>query len=262
MKICLMTSNRPRHIKLAESLSKVASELVIIQEAKPAKLFSPGSLSKNNADYIKRMEDAETEIFGELRFTSFKSASMVLGLDEISTLDMDGMSILTDCDMFIVFGCGIIKGPIADFLFTRKAINLHMGLSPYFRGSACNFWAQYLGYPEFVGATIHYLSALVDKGPIIKRVVPIKLTDDGFMNGMLAVLSGQKALLHIIKHGTANNQPIALYQDEKTINLSKRADFDEKVVFEFMEEKRWVASGLNEKRRETLLKRARDIIRI
>ena len=262
MKICLITSNRPRHIALAESLSKVATELMVIHEVKPAKLFSSGSLSKNMSDYMARMEEAETEIFGGMRFTSFKSASMVLAMDEISTLNIDDLSILMDCDLFVVFGCGIIKGPIADFLFARKAINLHMGLSPFFRGSACNFWAQYFGFPEFVGATIHYLSASVDNGTVIKRVVPIELTDDGFQNGMLAVVSGQKAILDIAKHGTTSDQLTVIHKDEKLIKLSKRADFDERVVSEFMEENRWTAYDLNEKRRKTLLKVARDIIQI
>ena len=33
-----------------------------------------------------------------------------------------------------------------------------MGLSPFYRGSSCNFWAIKDKKPEFVGSTIHYLS--------------------------------------------------------------------------------------------------------
>lgn len=262
MKICLMTSNRPRHLHFAESLSKLASEMVLIQEAKPAKLYAPKSMSREWSDYIKRMDDAETEIFGRVRFTSIRCNSMVLGLDEISTLDIRDLLTLQGYDVFIVFGCGMIKGPIAEFLFSKKAINLHMGLSPYFRGSACNFWAQYLGYPELVGATIHYLSASVDGGHVISRVIPSHLTDDGFKNGMLAVLSGQKAIIDILKNGKLRQQVGRPQRSADLISITKRADLTETVMSDFMTKKKWMINGLDQKRKNRLLQMDPDLIYI
>ena len=49
-----------------------------------------------------------------------------------------------------------------------------MGISPYYRGSACNFWALYDKNPQFVGATIHYLSEGLDDGDILFHVLPSK----------------------------------------------------------------------------------------
>ena len=45
-----------------------------------------------------------------------------------------------------------------------------MGISPYYRGTDCNFWALYDGNPHLVGATIHYLSEGLDSGDIAYHV--------------------------------------------------------------------------------------------
>ena len=42
-----------------------------------------------------------------------------------------------------------------------------MGVSPYYRGTDCNFWALYDGNPHLVGSTIHYLSKGLDNGPML-----------------------------------------------------------------------------------------------
>ena len=49
----------------------------------------------------------------------------------------------------------------------QKAINIHAGISPYYRGTDCNFWALYDGNPHLVGSTIHLLSKGLDSGPIL-----------------------------------------------------------------------------------------------
>ena len=44
-----------------------------------------------------------------------------------------------------------------------------MGVSPYYRGADCNFWAQNDKNSNLVGATIHYLSDGIDDGRIISH---------------------------------------------------------------------------------------------
>ena len=67
-----------------------------------------------------------------------------------------------ESDIYVVFGSSYIKGFLVDFLIKRKAINIHMGLSPYYRGADCNFWALQDDNPHYVGATIHLLSKGLD----------------------------------------------------------------------------------------------------
>ena len=158
MKVALFTSNHPRHISLINRISHIADELHVIQETKPMFLASNSCEQKYLEKYMDLMSTAELQVFGDHKFHEGKNFQLSVGLGEASKLNFSVFEEIMDCDFFIVFGCGILSGDLGKFLIKRKAINLHMGISPFFKGAACNFWAQYFGKSEFVGATIHYLS--------------------------------------------------------------------------------------------------------
>jgi folate-dependent phosphoribosylglycinamide formyltransferase PurN len=81
-------------------------------------------------------------------------------------------------DVLLVFGTGLLKAPLID-AFPDRVLNIHLGLSPYYRGAGTNFWPLVNGEPEYCGATIHYLDAGVDSGPVIAHVRPEIRTSDG-----------------------------------------------------------------------------------
>ena len=72
-------------------------------------------------------------------------------------------------DVVLVFGTGLLKRPLLD-AFAGRLLNIHLGLSPYYRGAGTNFWPLVHREPEFCGATIHFLDEGVDTGPIIAHV--------------------------------------------------------------------------------------------
>lgn len=55
---------------------------------------------------------------------------------------------------------------------TRKIVNLHLGLSPFYRGSATLFWPFVNRELEYLGTTIHLATAKVDAGEILARIDP------------------------------------------------------------------------------------------
>ncbi len=71
-------------------------------------------------------------------------------------------------DVVLVFGTGLLKTDLIAS-FPGRILNLHLGLSPYYRGAGTNFWPLVNGEPEFVGATIHYLDEGLDSGPIVSH---------------------------------------------------------------------------------------------
>jgi methionyl-tRNA formyltransferase len=81
-------------------------------------------------------------------------------------------------DVVCVFGTGLLKQPLID-AFAGRILNLHLGLSPYYRGAGTNFWPLVNGEPEYCGATIHFLDAGVDSGPIVAHVRPAMRATDG-----------------------------------------------------------------------------------
>jgi folate-dependent phosphoribosylglycinamide formyltransferase PurN len=78
----------------------------------------------------------------------------------------------------LVFGTSLLKQPLID-TFPGRIINVHLGLSPYYRGAGTNFWPLVNGEPEYCGATIHFLDIGVDTGPIVAHVRPEIHSGDG-----------------------------------------------------------------------------------
>jgi folate-dependent phosphoribosylglycinamide formyltransferase PurN len=76
-------------------------------------------------------------------------------------------AILDACkpQVIVVYGTAIIKANI----FNRAqniTLNMHTGLSPYYRGDSTLFWPVYYDDPDHLGVTVHELVASVDGGAI------------------------------------------------------------------------------------------------
>jgi folate-dependent phosphoribosylglycinamide formyltransferase PurN len=80
-------------------------------------------------------------------------------------------------DVVVLFGTSVVRHPLLG-AFAGRMVNVHLGLSPYYRGSATNFWPLVLDQPECVGATIHLAVAQVDAGGILAQVRPPALPED------------------------------------------------------------------------------------
>ncbi len=72
-------------------------------------------------------------------------------------------------DLIIAYGCSIIRDPLLE-AFEGRFLNVHLGLSPYYRGSGTNYWPLVNAAPEYVGATIMYIDAGIDTGEIIHQI--------------------------------------------------------------------------------------------
>ena len=74
-------------------------------------------------------------------------------------------------DIALIFGCGMIKGELAEVL-PELTINLHLGLSPRYRGAATLFWPFYFLEPQWAGCTFHKIVDEPDAGDILHQCVP------------------------------------------------------------------------------------------
>ena len=81
-------------------------------------------------------------------------------------------------DLVLIFGSGLVKDPLFSALPEDK-INLHLGLSPRYRGAATLFWPFYFMEPTYAGTTFHYIVSEPDAGEIIHQVVPPLDLKDG-----------------------------------------------------------------------------------
>ena len=72
-------------------------------------------------------------------------------------------------DLIISYGCSIIKSRLLS-IFQGRFINIHLGLSPYYRGSGTNFWPIVNNELQFIGTTFMFIDSGIDTGPIIHQI--------------------------------------------------------------------------------------------
>lgn len=101
-------------------------------------------------------------------------------------------------DVLLIYGTSVIPNSVLN-LPRRVALNMHTGISPRYRGTACVFWAIHNREPEWVGATIHECTSEVDGG----RVFAIRHTHihrDDTLHHIFArtVMVGAEAYLEVV----------------------------------------------------------------
>lgn len=72
-------------------------------------------------------------------------------------------------DVIAAYGCSIIRDPLLG-TWSGRFLNVHLGLSPYYRGAGTNYWPLVAGAPEYVGATFMHIDAGIDTGDIIHQI--------------------------------------------------------------------------------------------
>lgn len=242
MKITLITSNQNRHKFLTNLLSEISSELYVIQEKKnflqsrydeKATLIS--DLRKN---YFEKVADAEKKIFSsEIKLSVKIKELMTINRGELNKIDLKKLNLFLKSDIYIVFGSSFLKGELIKFLIKNKALNIHMGISPYYRGTDCNFWALYDGNPHLVGATIHYISEGLDSGPMLYHAISTCYKLDPFFYTMSSVKSAFLSLVDRIENQTIFNYKPILQDKSYEIRYSKKIDFNDQVIKTFLNKK-------------------------
>lgn len=81
-------------------------------------------------------------------------------------------------DLMIVCGAPLLKPAIYE-IPRLGTVNLHFGISPDYRGIHTLLWPWQCGDYIHIGATLHYINAGIDTGPVLSRVYPaLEPTDD------------------------------------------------------------------------------------
>ena len=237
MQITLFTSNDLRHSYLIKFLANFCDKLFVIQESKTF-LNDINNAKKQNSkileNYLKKVTEAQNKIFkGELVNKNNKKIKILpILFGDLNKLSLSKLKEFLNSDIYIVYGSSYIKGDLIELLVKKKTINIHAGVSPYYRGAGCNFWALYDGNPHLVGSTIHLLSKGLDSGPILYHAMS-NLKTNPFEYTMSSVKSAFHSIGERIKDSSIFEiKPI--FQDKnKEIRYSKINDFNEDTVREY-----------------------------
>ena len=121
----------------------------------------------------------------------------ILKVDSINQQSVKDRLIHENPDVLIDHGTSIVKPFILET--APLALNLHWGLSPYYRGTHCTEWALINWDPYNIGVTIHKLTAQIDGGEIIaqRRATVTQDTTSAEIDMELTRL-GTQALLDIL----------------------------------------------------------------
>ena len=259
MKTTVFTSNQPRHLSLVNRISSISDEVYCVQECNtvfPGQASDFYNKSETMEKYFKQVMLAERGCFGELGFLPQNVRSLSIKGGDLSNLDRTALVNCLDSDLYIVFGASYIRGWLAKFLVKNRALNIHMGLSPYYRGSSCNFWALYDNNPNYVGATIHMLSEGLDSGPILYHCVPRWDGETPFEFTMKSALVAHKSLTSRIKNGEVFEISPTKQCKNDELRYTKNADFTDVVATEFLEREltpELLSKQLNDQKRPELL---------
>ena len=233
MKITLFTSNKSRHINLINLLSDVSDKLYVIQECStifPGIIPGHYQASPTMKKYFNNLAKAQSQIFGNSYINNknnIKILPMLFG--NLNHCSMDLLSDFLKSDLYITFGSSYIKGELADFLVKQKAINIHAGVSPYYRGADCNFWALYDDNPHLVGTTVHLLSKGLDSGPILYHAMS-NLKTNPFKYTMSTIKSAFYSISERIKDASIFKIKPLVQTKKNEVRYSKKSEFNEEIV--------------------------------
>ncbi len=199
-RVVLLTANGRRHRYAGAAIAEWANLVGIVSEAKAPTVPNP-TLSPRDRETVERhlagRDVVEARLLGE---PPALPAELVLQLPEGGVNRPEVVEWVRErqADVLVLFGTSIVKAPLLD-LFAERIVNVHLGLSPYYRGSGTNFWPLVERKPECVGATIHLAAPQVDAGPILGQVRPeVEISDRAHQLGTKAIVAALAAVRWVL----------------------------------------------------------------
>jgi len=175
VKVVILTGRELRHTFMRKAIALDANIEVLSSycEGSEKSLLNTAKREKNDTNQLTHLlarENSEKDFFETfVKLTPDNSNPSFIAKGEINDeVKVQEIKALNP-DLIIAYGCSIIKEPLVEH-FEGRFLNVHLGLSPYLRGSGTNFWPLVNSQPEYVGATFMYLDTGIDTGAIIHQI--------------------------------------------------------------------------------------------
>jgi folate-dependent phosphoribosylglycinamide formyltransferase PurN len=121
-------------------------------------------------DHLARRSESERDFMGAFADLAPDTSNPVfIPKGAINDAHWVQETVSLEPDLIAAYGCSIIREPLLS-AFPRRFLNVHLGLSPYYRGGGTNFWPLVNGEPEYVGVTFMYIDAGIDTGEVIHQM--------------------------------------------------------------------------------------------
>ena len=212
MKVVFITGNHQRHGFVVNEFSKIFKNILWIKQQRENLVFKikkdKGMLNKINTIHFKKRLFAEKKYFKIRRKTSTPIEIVNIKKNQINSLKIKKKIKKFKPICIIAYGCKMLDKEY-NKLGIKYLLNIHGGLSPWYRGVITNFWPTYMLEPQFTGMTMHYISSKVDGGNILFQTNINLNKDDGVNdNSCKAVVDFckivPKKLLNVLKNKKKN----------------------------------------------------------
>lgn len=179
MRVLLLLGDHPRHRFLSEPVLNSFNNIKCILMKRESYIKGP------KYKYVNKKEKKLIEKHFKLRFLkekkTFGSKDIYSLLEqkhihEVTKENSNSSYIRNIIKKFnpglcFIIGYGILENKTIKML-PKNTINIHLGLSPWYRGSATLFWPTYNMEPWKTGVTFHKINNNPDSGDILHQCVP------------------------------------------------------------------------------------------
>ena len=200
LSIAILTGNELRHRYFVDYISRHLNVSLVafekkanLHEQKDYGIIGNRTIKKH---FNLRKISEEKFFFKKYDFSYLNVINLDTG--EINKENFKNKLINISPDYILLFGCSLVDDEILN-KFKNRVINLHLGLSPYYRGSGTLFWPLVDNLPECVGSTIHLAVKKIDAGGILKQVRPeIKFYDSSHDIGNRTIVKSAEILPRLV----------------------------------------------------------------
>ena len=137
------------------------------------------------------------------------------------------------------FGIGMIREKVLDALKDCKVVNLHFGLTPYYRSSDTLLWPLYLQNPGHIGITLHQIDHRADHGAIYHQQKTVFEKEDSVHDIFCkTIVQAIKPVLKLID-SLMRNIPLKPYVSSSEGKFFLNGEFTPnhlKVIYQLVEE--------------------------
>lgn len=206
MRILGITGDIPRHLYLQKLILQKfglvgAISMVRDRSAPAPPEFATASDAALYKYHFSLRDQVEHETYGRLEANRLFAdiPHIRLEREELNGARACGLVDELAPDIVVITGAGMIRPPLFERL-PRMTINVHLGLSPWYRGAAGLFWPFYNLEPACAGVTFHRIDAQADTGPVVHQCTPELRRGDRMHDvAARAVVTAGDALLKLIE---------------------------------------------------------------
>lgn len=202
MRLLWIGGDHPRHLFYANRLARQVELSGAILEHRESLIPQPpeGIEERDQLNFIRhfsKRELAEQKYFGKQEPPA--CPTLEVSPQQLNSERSAAFVRQIDPEVILIFGTGLIKDPLYSSLPTQS-VNLHLGISPRYRGAATLFWPFYFMEPGYAGSTFHYILPEPDAGDIIHQVVPDLSHGDGIHDvACKTVIASAEAALRLLE---------------------------------------------------------------